>query len=457
MSFDFASVQTSSSDFRKYTWKKRIVFLCLIMLFLSGCAKEEDLLNKAKDSAAYENLNALPKEIQDVLYQDGTFFDAENDVKKTKSTYEMFDAVDGILKPVQWGRYMVHDIDRDGEQELVVALYVDLEEEKYDGFDYVGVFDRQGDMVYAYLFESGEFLSVYMDGIIAGSSDESYRVFYALQFNQGKYEKTIVADLTSEETGTDDWEIAWHVNVEKVSEEKYYDFVGKYYRAKGIPWSACDIEGVQIAKTRQEKQESAKEYEDLSALPQEIKDILYSNGTFFDVENKKEYTKASYEFFDGYEMLKKIGWGQYIVYDIDKDGERELAVILKHYDSVLEEVRVFDRQSDMVYAYPFAFRGFLHVYTDGAILASNAADSNMLYTVIFDKGECEETIIADSTFEEAEPDDGLSLWYVNGKEVSEEEFYGFIGKYDQTKEIPWSIGEVDGWDYDYYYHTAFND
>ncbi|MBQ2799782.1 MAG: hypothetical protein IJF03_00155 [Lachnospiraceae bacterium] len=186
-------------------------------------------------------------------------------------------------------------------------------------------------------------------------------------------------------------------------------------------------------------------YEDLSPLPQEIQDIIYNNATFFDVESQKQYTKESYKVTDNEELNQQLQWSEYMVFDFDDDGEKELVVMLD-VGGGDPFVRVFDKQEDMVYAYPFVYRGFLHVYEDGGIYGASAADQFMIYKVKFDKNKQEETIILDKTSEETKSGQFEKVWYVKGKRVTEEEFNKFLDEYwdrDKNSDIPWNYSGID--------------
>ena len=186
---------------------------------------------------------------------------------------------------------------------------------------------------------------------------------------------------------------------------------------------------------------SQGEYENISQLPEEIQQILYNRGTFFEVEHQKEYTKESYKLPNNEGIGETSEWGSYIVYDLDEDGEKELAVEIDSY-STATFIEVFDKQEDNVYAYAFPYRGFKTIYADGGIEGSSGADVNCYRKIKFNKNKYEETIIAESTVEENEEGVYMSEWYIGGKKVSEEEFYEFMGNYN-SEEIPWSTRLLD--------------
>ena len=184
-------------------------------------------------------------------------------------------------------------------------------------------------------------------------------------------------------------------------------------------------------------------YQDIDTLPEEIHEILYCDGTFFEVEHQKEYTKKSYKVQVDENTWEDLEWKSYRVYDLDADGENELIVIIEETPSK-PFVEVFDKQEDRVYAYAFPYRGFTRVYTDGAVDGSSGADRGCFRTIKFDKNKYEETIVAESTAEENEEGDYMSVWYIGENKVSEEEFYEFVSRYHNEEVIiPWSTHSLD--------------
>lgn len=185
---------------------------------------------------------------------------------------------------------------------------------------------------------------------------------------------------------------------------------------------------------------------DLHTLPQEIQDIIYRDGTFFDVESQKQYTKKSYKVQNLENIMQETKWGKYLICDFDEDGEQELVVRLQNMEGYCLDTKVFDKQENMVYAYSFVYRGFLHVYEDGGIYGASAADQFMIYKVKFDKNKQEETIILDKTSEETKSGQFEKVWYVKGKRVTEEEFNKFLDEYwdrDKNSDIPWNYSGID--------------
>ena len=205
--------------------------------------------------------------------------------------------------------------------------------------------------------------------------------------------------------------------------------------------SGCTLqkESKQMEEKIVSQEEPTTIYTDLHTLPQEIQDIIYRDGTFFDVETQEQYTKKSYKVRDFENNTQPTKWGEYLIFDFDEDGEQEFVVRLENRMGNCLSTKVFDKQEDMVYAYSFVYRGFLHVYKDGTIDSASAADTFNFYKLKFNKNKCEEIIIADSTWEEDE-----KVWYIEEKNVTEEEFYNFINEnYGMNMEILWSPSSLE--------------
>ncbi|MDE6312437.1 MAG: hypothetical protein K2M46_02270 [Lachnospiraceae bacterium] len=191
--------------------------------------------------------------------------------------------------------------------------------------------------------------------------------------------------------------------------------------------------------------EAAEVYEDLSSLPQEIQDVLYENANFYEVYDQKEYTRLTYDgsHYKRTEISETAEWGHYMVFDLDKDGEKELAVLMQesHSNAFIE---VFDKQEEQVYAYEIPYRGFIRVFTDGAIYGASAFDTWDYCILHFDGNKLTNKVIAGAKHDK---------FQVIGKEVTEEEFCNYEGRYFDMENddpefndkvtIPWSNHKLD--------------
>lgn len=167
--------------------------------------------------------------------------------------------------------------------------------------------------------------------------------------------------------------------------------------------------------------------EDLKKLPPEIQSIYDGNGTFYDTEEKKEFTKESFRVTDPDSGLSTaVLWNEFFVSDIDGDGEYELGVYLEREDdnvSIYNEVRIFDLSQGTVYAHPYPFRGVASVYENGVFVGSSGAVDNVLYRISFDGEKETETVEARSETK------GAKVHYsIGSEEVTEEEYYDYISR-----------------------------
>lgn len=195
--------------------------------------------------------------------------------------------------------------------------------------------------------------------------------------------------------------------------------------------------------------------EDLQKLPPEIQSIYNGNGTFYDLDEKKEFTKKSYRLTDGLDGLPiAVRWTRFLVADIDQDGEYELEVYMRKKGIreddcngyVKHEVRIFDLSRGTVYAHPYPFRGVNDVYENGVLVGSSGAADNDWYEIRYDGEKETQTVEAYSAMGE----DGSIYYYVDNREVSEDEFYDYIGKkygiegnHTEIRQILWSEEDLD--------------
>lgn len=171
--------------------------------------------------------------------------------------------------------------------------------------------------------------------------------------------------------------------------------------------------------------------DDLLKLPQEIKDVLFGDGHFYDVEEKKEFTRESFQVMDpNADQLTAVLWKEFLVADVDQDGEDELAVYITALDGALvdHEVRIFDLSDGTVYAHPYVFRAVAAVYENGIFIASGGAADNIWYRIQYDGEDEVQTVEAYSETKFVEEEGTSVHYYIGDEEVPEEELYEYIGK-----------------------------
>ena len=183
--------------------------------------------------------------------------------------------------------------------------------------------------------------------------------------------------------------------------------------------------------------EAREVYEDLKSLPVEIQNVLYENGSFYEVYDQREYTRLDYEgtHYKRSTPQELAMWGHYIVLDFDGDGEKELAVMMREDHSDCH-VEVFDVQENKVYAYENSYRGFLSVNTDGTLFGSSGASRNDYYKLEFDGNVMTQEDIV------GQRDDVL---YLIDKTLTEEEYDAYIQKRygDRKTWVEWSGKTID--------------
>ena len=184
--------------------------------------------------------------------------------------------------------------------------------------------------------------------------------------------------------------------------------------------------------------------EDLKKLPVEIQEVFFEDGKFYDTREKKEFTWKSFQVTDSYDGISdSVRGGEFLVSDIDMDGEQELLVYLMPRDpergSIDGEVRVFDLSKGIVYAHPHPFRGVAHVYENGILIGSSGASDNDWYRISYDGEKETETVLAYTRMTNKDP--GI-VCYIGNEETTEEEYDDYIrqlfDEQDGASPILWS-------------------
>ena len=169
--------------------------------------------------------------------------------------------------------------------------------------------------------------------------------------------------------------------------------------------------------------------EDLKKLPVEIQEVFFEDGKFYDTGEKKEFTWKSFEVTDSYDGISdSVRGGEFLVSDIDMDGEQELLVYLMPRDperrSIDGEVRIFDLFKGTVYAHPHLLRGVKDVYPNGIMGGSSSAFASDGYRISFDGEKETKTVLAYSRKKNG--NQYGTAYYIGDEEISREEYCAYI-------------------------------
>ena len=215
------------------------VAVCLLFIgMLTGCgAKEKRQNNVPLPNASVldkkqEGLEKLPEVIRQVLEGEGTFIDVGQKKAFSMETYTMETEMGDTVQAC-WGKYIVSDIDGDGERELVVQI---MDAEKEDAqVASVGVLDLQGDMVFCYCYPDGGIVHVYKDGVMEGNSAVGDNCFFTAEYCGVDYENIRVAECLStckdEKSG-----VEYYIGQSKVTEKEFKQFLNKYNEENRLRW-----------------------------------------------------------------------------------------------------------------------------------------------------------------------------------------------------------------------------
>ena len=181
--------------------------------------------------------------------------------------------------------------------------------------------------------------------------------------------------------------------------------------------------------------------EDTDKLPEGIRKVVFGQDSFIDVEQKKEFTMNDYTIqAEAGESVRAI-LGEYIVCDVDGDGERELVVQVMNgekTDSEETAVHVLDLQRDTVFCYGYPKDGVVNVYRDGVMEGKNAAGDECFFTAEYSGMEHEDIRVAECKGESKGDKSGVE-YAIGPRKVTEEEFEELVGKYSQENRLKWML------------------
>ena len=341
--------------------------------------------------------------LRDVLIRDKEFTDTDNGGKKTKLSN--FCLVDGTDYDEKY--FSVADTDKDGYYEVFVRQNRDL----YVVFKYI-----DGE-VYSYQIPSDKFLNT--NGIMFEND-----VYFVPEFTVNGYTRFELAHSER----TDDGE-KFYIGDKLVEYDQYVYCTGandnwkiakKYYGTINLDYFASYEKFSEDNNWDFEKY--ARDSIGDSIVPQEIVDVIAHDKEFIyrwdyyesDDDAAVRMTKMSdITISYGIDLEKEIQRIEsYVVVDFDHDGYCEVVVYLT--SSPEDEVIIFHCENGIVYGYNFVVRAAKWIAPGGYLYGSSGAADNDTYTLVFDKDKY--TQIEKCGTES----DGT--YYVDGKEVSEEEY-----------------------------------
>lgn len=216
--------------------KQCIVGMCLLFIgMLTGCGAKgksqnnAPLPNTSVLGEKQEDLDKLPEVIRQVLNGEATFIDVEQKKAFSMETYTL-ETETGDIVQAYWGKYIVSDIDGDGERELIVRI---MNTEKEDAS--VGVLDLQGDMVFCYCYPNDGIVQVYKDGVMERRSIEGDNCFFTAEYSGMDYENIRVAECLST-CKEENFGVEYYIGQSKVNEEEYKQFLNKYSEENRLKW-----------------------------------------------------------------------------------------------------------------------------------------------------------------------------------------------------------------------------
>ena len=256
-----------------------------------------------------------------------------------------------LLQPVtsfQPGRFIVVDMDRDGEEEIML----------YSWPESTQVLDYQDGSVYVYQFVFRGMNNVLPNGVYEGSGGASVWGFYRItEFDHGTFKEETLA--YTETYGDDEY---YEVEGREVTLEEFNDYTEQF---KVEPAEEYDYteelldkvllgnlgeEELAVVKNAPVEEMAGGMDPDLITLPQELKDILTEGGAFICANDNQKKLFLENNFVKGETEEEEYQVLYYSIVDMDGDKFPEL-VLTCDFRTTL----ILHQTDEGVWGYRFGF------------------------------------------------------------------------------------------------------
>lgn len=170
-----------------------------------------------------------------------------------------------------------------------------------------------------------------------------------------------------------------------------------------------------VCSTDNGKEISSVDYSNINNLPEHYLQIIKNEKPFLLMGEKMLIDNYKSPYLQKY--LNQCDNAQYVVLDMDEDGKVELLI-----SGWTSDILVLHEENGIIYGVDFTFRGMYNVKTDGSYCwNSNQGKTYGCSKLSFKNGTCSEVEL--SRVEHG--DNGIDVFFVNGIEVTNEE-YGLL-------------------------------
>ena len=113
----------------------------------------------------------------------------------------------------------------------------------------------------------------------------------------------------------------------------------------------------------------------------------------------------------------------YALFDLDNDNQNEMVILIESYDGFY---LILNNENGKVYGFEDVYRGMSSIKTDGTYTGSGGAAITIVMKCKFEKNKRITEVLAESD---------INKFIVNNKNVSEDEFYSYLDKYNEKENV----------------------
>ena len=372
--------------------KEFAVFLVLnlLLVLLCGCNNTDTASNNSSTSDIPEQVDHNQLYIQ--------FLNGEITAKDSDGGLKYIDEYAIYGKLPQDYRYTFFDVNNDGEKELCVSEY-----------KYILCFRIiDSDINYYQTLTDTKFLingAVLYDHSSLGYEQYVYRAPDEFEVN--------FEHLTYELDG----QIGYFIGAALVSKEEYDKRLGEYLSIPEVDW--YDQYGNVVVNSLE--------------VHDKMLSIMRNESTYMSKSGKSIYFSESASDYYVEDLIVRPK--QFVYFDVDRDGEREMVVGITLGSEYVDHYVILDHDDGDIYGHLLGMRSFQMLKKDGTFNQSSGAFTNQIALLKLDKTKIEFIVLAENFYSEG-------IYTIDGKDVSKEEIDTYYNKFNAKEDCDWTDFET---------------
>ena len=188
--------------------------------------------------------------------------------------------------------------------------------------------------------------------------------------------------------------------------------------------SGCDNKKNYTETNKNETTDSIieKENNEMLNLEEIYLSVIDNNRDYIDENNRETSINDFLKVVAGNTKDIKVS---YALVDLDEDNENEFIALFDTWSGDYLVLN-YEKDSGIVYGFPYGYRSMVAIKENGILLGTSGAEVNAYYRLFFDKNKVNDKEIASM--------DG-NIYKIDGKEVSESEYQEYADKLSALENI----------------------